>query len=229
MTPRDESSRSIPNLLTVVCVKWGTKYGAEYVNKLYRGVTRHLSIPHTFVCYTDDRTGLDGNIVVRELMDTQWSGWWNKAFLFADSVSTGLKGSRVLYIDLDTIIVGDITPLASFSGDFIIWGTAGLANEDREDGYNSSIMCWREGFGRVIYTGLCLLEQEVKQNIHRFDHWLEMIIPNAPCLQQVFPDLCIEYIASAQSELPKNAKIVSFPLDPKPHNASAPWIKEAWV
>ena len=27
-----------------VCVKYGTKYGADYVNKLYRGVSRNCSI-----------------------------------------------------------------------------------------------------------------------------------------------------------------------------------------
>ena len=30
-----------PALLTLVCVKWGSKYGADYVNKLLRGVRRH--------------------------------------------------------------------------------------------------------------------------------------------------------------------------------------------
>ena len=30
-------------LLTVVCVKWGIKYDAEYVNKLMRGIRRHES------------------------------------------------------------------------------------------------------------------------------------------------------------------------------------------
>jgi hypothetical protein len=45
--------------LEVVCVKYGTKYGADYVNKLYYGVKLHLEREHTFVCFTDDASGLD--------------------------------------------------------------------------------------------------------------------------------------------------------------------------
>ena len=44
--------------LTVVCVKWGTKYGPDYVLKLRAGVGRYLSRPHQFVCLTDDVDGL---------------------------------------------------------------------------------------------------------------------------------------------------------------------------
>ena len=34
-----------PEVLNVVCLKWGTKYGPEYVNRLYRMVARHLHRP----------------------------------------------------------------------------------------------------------------------------------------------------------------------------------------
>ena len=53
--------------LNVVCVKYGTKYGADYVNKLFAGVKRHLSIAHTFTCFTEDSSGLDPQIVVQPL------------------------------------------------------------------------------------------------------------------------------------------------------------------
>ena len=48
--------------IKVVCVKYGTKYGPEYVNKLYNGVKRNLSLPHEFACFTEDGEGLDQNI-----------------------------------------------------------------------------------------------------------------------------------------------------------------------
>jgi len=53
--------------LNVVCVKFGTKYGADYVNKLYFGVKKHLSVAHTFTCFTEDPTGLDPAILVLPL------------------------------------------------------------------------------------------------------------------------------------------------------------------
>ena len=33
----------------IICMKWGTKYGPEYVNRLRSMVRRHLKRPHRFV------------------------------------------------------------------------------------------------------------------------------------------------------------------------------------
>ena len=42
----------------VLCMKWGTKYGPEYVNRLYAMVRRHLGGDFDFVCLTDDDRGI---------------------------------------------------------------------------------------------------------------------------------------------------------------------------
>ena len=49
-------------LKNVLCIKWGSKYSADYVNKLYSMVERHLSLSHRFVCLTEDTTGLNSEI-----------------------------------------------------------------------------------------------------------------------------------------------------------------------
>jgi hypothetical protein len=66
--------------LTVVCVKWGSKYGAPYVNKLARAVRTHYTGALDFVCATDDASGLDASIVVTSLAAAPagWDGWWLK-------------------------------------------------------------------------------------------------------------------------------------------------------
>ena len=51
----------------VVCLKWGDKYGPEYVNKLYRMVQRNLTIDHEFVCFTENPANLDLGIKVIDL------------------------------------------------------------------------------------------------------------------------------------------------------------------
>ena len=38
----------------IICMKWGTKFGASYVNRLYDMVERNTTVPHRFVCFTDD-------------------------------------------------------------------------------------------------------------------------------------------------------------------------------
>ena len=42
----------------ILCMKWGTKYGPEYVNRLYGMVRRHLMGDFNFVCLTDDANGI---------------------------------------------------------------------------------------------------------------------------------------------------------------------------
>ena len=49
-------------MLKVVCVKWGDKYPAEYVNRLHNMVKRNLSQPYEFICTTEDGEGLDHSL-----------------------------------------------------------------------------------------------------------------------------------------------------------------------
>ena len=48
--------------VNVLCLKWGKRYGADYVNRLYRGVSANLSRPFRFVCVTDDPSGLAAGV-----------------------------------------------------------------------------------------------------------------------------------------------------------------------
>ena len=38
---------------TILCVKWGDKYGNEYVEKLKEQVEKNCSVPFNFYCLTD--------------------------------------------------------------------------------------------------------------------------------------------------------------------------------
>jgi len=48
--------------VTVLCMKWGTKYGPEYVDRLYGMVARNLARPFRFVCLTDDPAGIRAEV-----------------------------------------------------------------------------------------------------------------------------------------------------------------------
>ena len=42
----------------ILCMKWGRKYGPEYVNRLYGMARRHLQGDFRFICLTDDASGI---------------------------------------------------------------------------------------------------------------------------------------------------------------------------
>jgi len=102
-------------------VKWGNRYNAEYVNKLYHGIVRNTTWRVTFYCFTDDPIGLDPDIKIKQL-EEGWKKWWGKCTLF----NTDIPGKK-FYIDLDMIIVGSLDQLFSYNGTFATLRSGDLA------------------------------------------------------------------------------------------------------
>lgn len=105
---------SADNRQTVICLKWGDRYGPEYVNRLFNMVSRNTSRPLRFVCLADDRTGINDEIEVLDmppfdLPEKMRFHPFRRMFLF-DKVVADLSGT-VLHLDLDLLITGSIDPL----------------------------------------------------------------------------------------------------------------------
>jgi hypothetical protein len=123
--------------LAVVCFKWAppagyrSTFGPETVNILRAMVRRHYAHPHTFTCITDDPTGIDSDIRILPL----WNDYadvpsphggrnpscYRRLKLFSREAAD-LIGPRLVSIDLDTVIVGDVAPLWNRSDDLVMWG-----------------------------------------------------------------------------------------------------------
>lgn len=107
---------------TILCMKWGTKYGPEYVNRLYGMVRRHLRGDFRFVCLTDRADGVRPEVDCLPLPTLDLAPGadrgWPKLTTFKPDLH-GLRG-RALFLDLDVVIVDDITPFFEQDGDFLI-------------------------------------------------------------------------------------------------------------
>ncbi|MDP0490489.1 MAG: glycosyl transferase [Verrucomicrobiota bacterium JB023] len=96
----------------VFCIKWGTRYGPDYVNRLRAMTARHLTLQHQFVCFTDDPAGLHPEIQHLPLPELGVAhpenvpGKWRKTALWQKDLF-GLTGTA-LFIDLDTVIVANL-------------------------------------------------------------------------------------------------------------------------
>jgi hypothetical protein len=109
--------------VNVICMKWGSMYGPEYVNRLHRAVARHLQRPHRFVCMADDGTGLDAEVEVRPLPSLGLPAGhqdrrWQKLAVYGRELFD-LKGVA-LFLDLDLVIVGSLEPFFEHPGRFLI-------------------------------------------------------------------------------------------------------------
>jgi hypothetical protein len=107
----------------VLCMKWGTKYGPEYVNRLYAMVARHLRGAFRFVCLTDSYAGVRAQVECLPLPEldlppARRDGGWRKLTTFAADLY-GLQGTA-LFLDVDVVIVDDVTPFFELPGEFLI-------------------------------------------------------------------------------------------------------------
>ncbi len=105
----------------VICINWGTKYGAPFINRLYAMVARNITPPFTFTCFTDSRDNLRAEIICEDLppldvakMPENTKGIWPKARLWGPKLGD-LKGP-VLFLDLDVVIVGSLDSFFEIGG-----------------------------------------------------------------------------------------------------------------
>lgn len=140
-----------PNIkITVLCVRFGNKYGREYVERLRNMISRHLTVPYEIVCLTDDQHPIDGVRSIVQPNAQYQKGWWHKIHMFDPSLP--LKG-RILYFDLDIVICNNIDKLALFSMNQFV----GIHDFNRKfyaswKYLNSSVMAWDHGTQNHIYT-----------------------------------------------------------------------------
>lgn len=102
---------------TVICMKWGTRYGPEFVNRLWSAVERNTSRPTRLVCLTDDATGIDPAVQCHPIPDIDLPPEvaltpWRKLTLWKHPLAD-LSGD-VLFLDLDLVITGSLDDMFDF-------------------------------------------------------------------------------------------------------------------
>lgn len=96
--------------VNILTLRWGERYGPDYVNHLYHGIQANLRRPFRFFCFTDDGSKLVRGIESRplpqlELPERYQQTAWLKLGLFRnDQDMTG----DCLFLDLDVIITGPL-------------------------------------------------------------------------------------------------------------------------
>ncbi|NQV57088.1 MAG: tetratricopeptide repeat protein, partial [Rhodospirillales bacterium] len=199
-TPPVRASNSAP--ATIVCVKHGTKYGADYVNRLYSMTQRLSDLSPRLVCFTEDAAGLNPEIDAQQLPGQGLSGWWNKIALFRDNLP-GVSG-RVLYLDLDVVITANIDPLLKYDGAFVIMDNEYVPT------FNSSVMLFEVGARPEIYDDFN------ETHIGRFggdQDWIAYKAPDA----ELWPEFwCVPYRLRAAAAPPADTKVVVFSGRPNP-------------
>jgi hypothetical protein len=95
-----------------ITLKWGDKYGPEYVNRLYNNVKNTYSGPFEFWCFTDDSYGIDDNIKLGNINDFPHFGVEGNIFTIVklDLFKHLEFEGPYVFLDLDVLLLKDLKP-----------------------------------------------------------------------------------------------------------------------
>lgn len=220
--------------MTILTMKWGSRYPSDYVNKLFEAARIFGLRDARFVCYTDVVEGLAPGIEARPLPPIdlpekyRWT-FWRKLSLFDPAL--GLKGP-CLYLDLDVVITGDLLPLFHgwSGGPRFIKSWVGAKTEKRAkfDRINSSVMLYNGSTcGEVLEEFYRNREEVLKSYPGDQGFVYDRLAENAdffnPALCVSFKKHCVPRFPCnlwMRPKVPLGASIVVFHGKPDPHEAA---------
>lgn len=216
-------------MVTFACVRTGSAYGPEYVHRLRAGIARYYPRPHRFVCITDNGKAMNG---CERLEVADLPGWWAKMAVFDTSWR---RHAKVVYLDLDTVVCGDLRPLADIDIKFGICAnfTRAAGNQDWPCRYGSCVMTLAPDWGVDIWQRFVADKAAIIARNERYGDQkaIEELAPRASLLQeQLPPGYFIGYRDLPKHKAPpKGASLVIFAGQHKPHNTNCAWAAEAWA
>lgn len=196
------------------------EYGPDHVRWLRDQFPRYVGTAYRFVCLSDiPIAGVD----VIPLRD-DLPGWWSKLELFREL-------EDAFYVDLDTVIVGDITRMVKHKHKFTVLRNLSSKQEGR---IGSGVMAWRGDYSHLYRTFMADPQR----------HMAECVTPakwgDQGFIQQVqrehggweyFQDLWPGRIQSFKTDLRygdpgKDCRIVCFHGEPRPWASGKSWVPE---
>lgn len=163
-----------------------------------------------FICLSDVE-GVPGYKPLRH----DWPGWWAKMEVFT------IKGP-CLYIDLDTVLLGDVTPFLAAAAlhDFI--ALRDFNPQQREMG--SGLMAWRGDLSR-LYADFAEDPERAMAECRTAKAWgdqgfIEPRTAGRAYWQQILPGLVASYKKDCRDgRAPRTCRILCFHGNPRPWQA----------
>lgn len=226
-------------MITVVCVCWGDKFSDDYVQNLKSMVERNTTVEHEFICLSDRE--IEG-VTTRKLMKG-YSGWWNKLQLFHAGFCFS---ERVVYLDLDTVIVGNIDWLLNYDGRFMGIEDLGSVNKHQphlKGVLQSGVLAWNYYSNHNIWESF-KNNPEVMRKFRGDGEFLNALLPSygRDLLQDLYPNKLKSYKYQVYKEgITDDLSIVCFHGRPNIKQAMTEttvtsmdtyepcsWIKDYW-
>jgi hypothetical protein len=235
------------NTVNCACLIHGDVYSWEYVDNLLAMLSLNSTRPIQLHVFTESSRSVPDHMIKHALQE--WPGiagakksWWYKMQMFNPAHNIG----QMLYLDLDTVITGNIDWTWDLSPDYF-WAIRDFKYLWRPNwhGLNSSFMYWNaDKFS-------CIWKQFQEQNIHAL---IKQYHGDQDYLNTVLDNTTLRFISDelvkswrwqvkdggmdmktriyrrpgAGAVLDPQAKILIFHGRPKPHEISDTVIQRLW-
>ena len=230
----------------VVCLKYGNKYSAEYVNKLYNGVKRNLTIPFEFVCFTEDSRNIDPAIRIEPIpLVPGVEGWWYKPLFFNPELQ--LNGT-ILFFDLDVVVFRNIDNLFTYMpGEFCIIRDFNRHVIRNYNKFNSSVFRLTKGQHSHVYTEFMQdpatpirryagdqdwIRAKIQDNTYRYwpDEWIQSYkweMRGQPRFDRM-PKGQRDFESNGDPVVKNDTSVAVFHGEPLMHNCKDQWVIDNW-
>lgn len=230
----------------ILVLKHGTKYSADYVNKMYNMIKRNISYEFNMYCITEDPVDINPEINIIPIPKSiAASGWWFKPYIFSQDLP--IEGT-ILYLDLDMVIVNTIDRLFDFyPGEYCIIRDFTRAMRPNWEKYNSSVIKFQKG--QLDFVWQKFQKQSINIMRRHFGDQ-DYLYEETANMAKIFPDIWIrswkwevrkdktwkpggtrgnrELATIEDVEAPDDCCIVAFHGDPNPHRCQDPFIVDNW-
>ncbi len=206
------------------CWYWGKKYPLDYVTRLREAVSRNYSGPHRFHVWSpvaDDEklTRQPGCFARLRTFDPSWQ-----------AIQYIAPGQRIVCLDLDLVVTGNLNPLFDRPDDFTILQGVNAVNPCP---YNGSAWMLRAGYRPDVFHDFTM-EAARQMPFYAFPDdqaWFHHKIPGAAALTPADGAYAFKKRGWPQGEkLPANARIVAFPGHRDPQQFIwLPWVQKHWM
>lgn len=183
--------------MNIICVNHKNYLGRgdEYVNALSWGIDRHLKAEYRL------------HVITEKDVPEGIEGWWSKILIF----QPGRFKGRCLFLDLDTVICGDLSDIAAYDGDL-----CGLDDFYRPGRFASGLMAFDPEKCGDIW-----LNYE-RAGFPQFDPngdqgFIESMMPETDRWQTVLPGQVVSFKAHCIKGIPEKARVICFHGLPRPH------------
>jgi hypothetical protein len=203
-------------------------YGVEHVIRLQSMVARHLSLPHRFVCISDqDVPGVETLPLWPDLAEL--GGCYRRLKVFDPAFT--MLGDRFAVMDLDCVVTGSLDEMFSRTEPFVINAYRPISARDPDQHYNGGLLLMTAGARPRVWLDFdpkrvpAAIAARRRFCIGTDQAWIRLRLGKT---EARFKDGVYEF-RQIGANLPADARVVMFAGQRDPSTSlEIAWVREHW-